>query len=889
MHGGIDAAIIQFFGLPLMATLRNLWLGFGTLTALLVLSCVAMLMRVQSIEMRVGELAEVARARAAVAEKLETHVLGYSLAFRVYFQTKDPETRDEATREATVVDDCARQYGSFARTDREREMATRIAAMWQELRATGRPLLETGYMSLEEVQRCYDLRTALVEFLDGEIQVDALETYNARREAALRDVNSIQALLWLLLVLGGGITVASSLAFGRAILRSEAAARADRELLRVTLASIGDAVITTDTEGRAAYLNGAAEDLTGWTQAEAAGQPLEQVFRIVDESTRKPAESPAARALREGAVVGLSNHTVLIARDGVERAIDDSAAPIRDERGVVSGVVLVFRDIAQRRRAELLIQEAVEQFSRLLEKLPVAAYTCDADGLITYFNRSATDLWGREPKLNDPADRFCKSFPLFGADGEPLRHDESWTALALREGQEQSGSEIVIERPDGSRKVTVAHAAPIHDASGALSGAVNVLVDITERKRLDDELRRYAAELSENDRRKSEFLAMLAHELRNPLAPITNALQIVRLSGPDGRALASASKMMERQVGQMVRLVDDLLDVSRISRGMIVLRKGRVELASIVRHAAEAAQSLVRELELEMTVVLPDPPIYLNADPTRLNQVIGNLLNNACKFSDRGSRVRLRVERDGDQAVIRVEDEGIGIGPDQLTNIFDTFMQVDTSLERSFGGLGIGLTLVKRLVEMHGGTVDAHSEGAGQGSQFVVRLPIDAEAAAAAAPAPSPSSQRPPTQTTQATRWRILVVDDNRDSADSLARLLTITGHEAHTAYDGLEAVTAAAKLEPDIVLMDIGLPGLNGYEAGRRIRQQPWASRLFLVALTGWGQERDRVRSTEAGFDAHLVKPLELEALERLLAGWPRPERAIHLDEDRSDASLPN
>jgi PAS domain S-box-containing protein len=386
--------------------------------------------------------------------------------------------------------------------------------------------------------------------------------------------------------------------------------------------------------------------------------------------------------------------------------------------------------------------------------------------------------------------------------------------------------------------------------------------DITERKRLDDQLRRYAADLSEADRHKNEFLAMLAHELRNPLAPICNALQIMRLTGGNGEA----AEMLGRQVGQMVRLVDDLLDVSRISRGKIELRKGRIELASAVHHAVEAARPLIASMGQELTVTLPREPIYLNADPTRLAQVVGNLVNNACKYTERGGRIRLTVEREGEQAVMAIRDNGIGIAADQLPLIFDMFSQVRGPLLGSQGGLGIGLTLVKRLVEMHDGTVEAHSAGVGHGSEFVVRLPITA--AAPEPPPPQPTAGEPTTPTTR----RILVVDDNPDTATSLATLLQLTGNETHVAHDGLEAVAAAAAFRPDIVLLDIGLPKMNGFEAARKIREQPWGRTMVLVALTGWGQEEDRRESSEAGFNGHMVKPVDFAALTKLLAELQPP-----------------
>jgi len=321
--------------------------------------------------------------------------------------------------------------------------------------------------------------------------------------------------------------------------------------------------------------------------------------------------------------------------------------------------------------------------------------------------------------------------------------------------------------------------------------------------------------------------------------------------------------MLERQVGQMARLVDDLLDVSRITQGKIELRKAHVELAPILDQAVEAAQALYERRNLELTLTPPSEPIYLQADAARLAQAVGNLLSNASKFTDGGGHVWLSAQRDAKQAVIRVRDTGIGIAGRDLPRLFDMFTQVDTSLERSRDGLGIGLTLVKALVGMHGGTVEAKSEGLGHGSEFVVRLPILTEA-------PKPQPRKTSGVPALAVRRRVLIVDDNEDGAESLAMLLQLGGHETHTAHDGVKAMEAAERLQPDVVLLDIGLPQLNGYEVCRRIREQPWGRGLTLVAVTGWGQQEDRRRSREAGFDTHIVKPVDPEGLLRLLASLP-------------------
>ena len=375
-----------------------------------------------------------------------------------------------------------------------------------------------------------------------------------------------------------------------------------------------------------------------------------------------------------------------------------------------------------------------------------------------------------------------------------------------------------------------------------------------------DRLERQAEELRGADHRKNEFLALLAHELRNPLAPISNALQIIQRTETLDESVRSASEMMHRQVHQMTRLVDDLLDVSRIIRGTIQLRTGVIDLATTISQAAEATRSLSNSLGHELTVGLPSQAIYVNGDANRLVQVVGNLLSNACKFTEPGGRIHVTVEREGEQAVIQVKDSGIGIAEDALPRVFDAYMQVDTSIERAQTGLGIGLMLVKNVVEMHEGTVEVRSAGLGQGSEFVVRLPI-----VDALHPPSKPTVREPVPLTK--RRRILIVDDYRDSADSLAMLLKADGHEIQTAYDGLEAFEAAATFRPEVILMDIGLPKLSGYEVARKIREQRWGENVLLVALTGWAQDEDRHKSKAVGFDSHMTKPVNHAALTELLA----------------------
>jgi PAS domain S-box-containing protein len=778
--------------------------------------------------------------------------------------------------------------------------------------------------------------------------------------------------------------------FGHAMRAAKLRANERGELLRVTLRSIGDAVITTDTDGRVTYLNAVAGSLTGWTLEEAVGQPLNRVFRIVNEETRAPVENPAIKALRQGVVVGLANHTVLVDKAGRERPIDDSAAPIIDEQGHVSGSVLIFRDVSAQRQMEKdrANQLLTARFlAAIIESSDDAIISKSLQGIIQSWNAAAERVFGytadqavgRHISLVIPPDRIAEEDEIIASLKAGRRIDHFETERLRSDGQrifvsltispirdyagnvvgaskiarditerrrteaerekfvrlvenstdfigmsDLNGMPVFVNRaglalvgldsieeargmpvssfffPEDQRKVMeeffpsvleTGHGEieirfrhfktgearwmaykvlTLPDAQGRPIGFATVSQDVTERRRLEDNLRTLAADLSEADRRKNEFLAMLAHELRNPLAPISNAARTLRLGSRDSQAVSAAAGMLDRQVGQMTRLVDDLLDMSRITRGKIELRKERMELAATVKQAVEAAGAFYRAMNHELTVTLPEQPIYLDADPARLAQVIGNLLNNAGKFTDKGGRVWLSVEQQGGKAVIRVRDNGIGIAAEDLSRLFDMFAQVDTSLERSRDGLGIGLTLVSTLVEMHGGTVEAHSDGLGRGSEFTVRLPMLTEAAQ---PMPRPSASEPMAMPAR----RVLVVDDNQDGAESLSILLQLGGHETEQAHDGYEALEAAKRFRPDVVLLDIGLPGLNGYEVCRRLRQQPWGASLILVALTGWGQEEDRQRSREAGFNAHMVKPVDHETLTKLLAWVPSGTNEVH------------
>lgn len=797
-----------------------------------------------------------------------------------------------------------------------------------------------------------------------------------------------------------------------------------REELRTTLSSIGDAVIVTDTQGLVTSMNPVAEQLTGWKTEEAIGRSLDDVFVIVNEQTRRPVESPVTRVLQEGTVVGLANHTSLIARNGTDRPIDDSAAPIRDEQGRLVGVVLVFRDVSDRRYAEI----AHRRLSAIVESSDDAIVSKDLDGVITSWNAGAERVYGYSAE-----EVIGKPFSILVPPDRSAEVKDS--TRRLQQGERLDHFETVRQRKDGTRIDVSVSYSPIKDADGLVIGTAVITRDVTARKRAEDDahflanvsaslaalvdrestlqkvarlavphfcdwcaidvldenqtLRRVAvthvdpskvelahemyrrfppdpqapqgvwnilrtgrselvAEISDElltasvrdpellqilrtlglrsymgvplevrgkvlgvitfiaaesgrrydahdlataedlahraaiaienarlyqevrdaDRKKDEFLSLLAHELRNPLAPIRNALEILKLAGPHEEAIEQARAMAERQVHALTRMVDDLLDVSRIMRGKIELRRARIDLATVVARAVETARPVIDAERHELTVSVAEEPICIDADLVRLSQVVANLLNNAAKYTDRGGRIWLTAGREGDAAVIRVRDTGIGIPAEKLRSIFDMFMQVEASGKRSQGGLGIGLTVVRNLLQLHGGTVEAHSAGPGQGSEFVVRLPLTEPQL------DNPTQNRSSNKETPCVSRRILVVDDNADAADSLALLLRLQGHAVRVAHNGSGGLKLAESEPPDVAFLDIGMPDMSGHELARRLRTNPALRQTMLVAMTGWGQEEDRRKTRESGFDHHLVKPVEMDVLQELLARSSVPRR---------------
>jgi PAS domain S-box-containing protein len=931
-----------------------------------------------------------------------------------------------------------------------------------------------------------------------------------------------------LFLLGGSLITALSEMQHRTTRRAvanEAALQVSEARLETTLRSIGDAVIATDRKGSVTFMNPIAEGLTGWTLADALGKPMQEVFRIVHEGSREEAESPVDRVLRDGVLVGLANHTLLLARDGREVSIDDSAAPIRADGEEIGGVVLVFREVTERRRLEAAgrVRAAVgallgSQLDRegLLTAMAAApvpdlAEWCVVDVLEPEGGLRRVSAVHRDPGRAELLHELARSYPIhLGDAAHPIaqvfasgkaqrggdvpeamltaiardeRHLELLQALGFRsymaapltaEGRvfavlacatsdrayaysaedlallqeladraaaaveqrrlfdeataarrnlafiaEASAllassldyettlknvarlsvphladwCQIHLLEDDGSvRRIALAHADPAKLAwleslpqrdldPNAPRGLTRVLKTreaelypdipdslLEEAARDEEDLRvlretrprsamivpmvaqdrvlggislitsesgrhydeadlelaedlahraamaiasaRLYGALREADRRKDEFLAMLAHELRNPLAPMTNSLELLRLHEAGDARLRRQREILQRQVRQLVRLTDDLLDVSRITRGKIAVRHEAMDLAALVRATVEDHRDLLERAKLSVSLCIDAEPLWIEGDEARLSQALGNLLQNAAKFGgQRGSvQVRLHIEAAASsepEAVISVRDSGIGIAPELLPHVFDVFTQADRSLDRTQGGLGLGLALVEGLVELHGGRVQAASEGLGRGAEFSLRLPllqqgVAAEPGGAAPPVveAAESADAAPTRGPEAPARRVLIVEDNRDAAETLREVLELCHADVEVVYDGYSALEVFLEFRPDLVICDIGLPGIDGYEVARRLRAmgaQDFRSSGVqgsapgslpaahgearipedlntprLVALTGYAQEEDRRRALEAGFDEHLPKPADPAQLHRLLRHGP-------------------
>jgi PAS domain S-box-containing protein len=498
------------------------------------------------------------------------------------------------------------------------------------------------------------------------------------------------------------------------------------------------------------------------------------------------------------------------------------------------------------RLAQVALELARDRYTELFDLAPVSYFILDAKGRIQQANHSAAQLLGmdRRKLIHHLLQEFIAS------------QDQDSFFRHLRQGfihPDRERLELEMHREDGTRFHAQIVSVAEQNAAGSIEQCLTVILDITERKKSERLLR-------EADRRKDEFLATLSHELRNPLTPIINALHILNLQDMPEVTHQAAREMIDRQLQHMVRLIDDLLDVSRITGGKFQLRKERIELSSVLEQAIEASRPNLDSAAHRLKVEPAQWPIYLDADPVRLTQAFVNLLNNACTYTDDGGEICLHAGLEGTQAVIRVSDNGIGIDAQHLPHVFDKFFQLDETQGRPKSGLGIGLWLTRELVESHQGSIEVTSDGPGKGSQFIVRLTAEAASQVGQTAESDHDTQY------GSTNRRILVVDDNQDVVASLALLLQLSGNEVERAHDGLEAVAAAERFRPDVVLLDIGMPNLDGYGACGRIRRLPGGEEMVIIALTGWGKEDDRRKTTDAGFDAHLVKPINPDTLQRLL-----------------------
>jgi PAS domain S-box-containing protein len=602
------------------------------------------------------------------------------------------------------------------------------------------------------------------------------------------------------------------------------------------------AFVMLDSTGRVITWNTGGQRIIGYSAREIVGRHFSCLYRGSDQAEGKP-----DRDLEAAVVSGrLEDEGWLVRKDASQLWAHSVITSLSKSADSDQGFVLMIWDNRDHREGD-------EALRSVLDHVLDGIITIDDRALIHSFNPAAERIFGYQA-----AEALGQNVKMLMPEPYHSEHD-GYLANYLRTGQPKIigvGREVVGRRRDGS--TFPMDLAVSQFRLHGKSFFTGIIRDITERKRLEQELRKRITELAETDRKKDEFLAMLAHELRNPLAAISNAIQLIGQFGDPQQSEWSA-QVINRQVKHLARLIEDLLDVSRITRGKIQLRKEVTDVLSIVESAMQNVRPLIAERHQQVTLGAASESLRVDADPTRLEQILTNLLNNAAKYTDSGGEIRVSTAREGEEVVIKVRDTGIGIPPEKLSQVFELFAQGDRSLARQEGGLGIGLTVARSLTELHGGTLRAASDGPGQGSEFTVRLPA----------ANRFGLSGDPTRSTGAggARSRVLVVDDNVELALGLGRLLKLLGHDVKLAHDGPSALETARDFQPEVVLLDIGLPGLDGYQVATTLRQERASRTPRLIAITGYGHEDDRRRSREAGFDHHLVKPIEFRSLVTLLA----------------------
>jgi PAS domain S-box-containing protein len=634
-------------------------------------------------------------------------------------------------------------------------------------------------------------------------------------------------------------------------------AQSSQEMLRSVVETVVDGIVTIDARGRIQSFNPAAERIFGYAADEVIGR---NVSLLMPEPYRSRHDGYLRNYLASGEthIIGMGREVVGRRKDRSTFSMELTVSEFRlGEEPYFTGVV---RDVTGRRQLEEELRsrlqevaDAEERIRSVVDNVVDGIITIDEQAVIHTFNPAAERIFGC---TRDEA--IGRNVKMLMPEPDRGRHDD-YVADYLTTGHAKiigTGREVVGRRKDGA--LFPMELAISEFRIGTARYFTGIVRDITERKRLQNELHQKLEQLAVADQRKDQFIGLLGHELRNPLAPVRNGLQILRRSTPAADRVSTIIDMMDRQVGHMVRLIDDLLDISRITSGKITLRRETVDLREVVQQAIDAVGPDIADKAQQLEKDLPQMPLIAYVDPVRIAQVVNNLLNNASKFSERGQCIRLTLERHAEHATIRVKDEGAGVPRDKLDEIFEIFVQVDPSFERRRSGLGIGLTLVKSLVELHGGSVSSSSAGVGKGATFDIRLPATASERAPDTPAAS-------SELTYAHR-RVLVVDDNKDAADTLSALLRMLGHEVATAYDGMSGMREAARMQPNAILCDIGMPGMSGFDVARRIRSSDPAHRITLIAVTGYGHP-DAVRDAHAaGFDLHLVKPVDLNELTAML-----------------------
>ncbi|HEV7278738.1 MAG TPA: PAS domain S-box protein [Pirellulaceae bacterium] len=610
------------------------------------------------------------------------------------------------------------------------------------------------------------------------------------------------------------------------------------------------AIFVVDASGVVKSWNSAAERMTGYTADEIIGRTISQLDPPEERDGKLP-------ALRHAAARGenLQQDGWRARKDGSRFWGSFSLSPLRNEQGDVTGMVGLARDLTDQQRSGDSARGSGQKFDLLMSGLQeYAVFLMDVSGRVTDWSAAAERLLGYSAHEATGLP-FSALWPH--EDGKLGSDAERELRTAAEQGRAFDDRWHV--RKDGTHFWATGALSALRDQDGTLRGFAKVIADNTERKRLEEELRQRADALEDADRAKNEFLAMLAHELRNPLSPVASAISLLQFSETLDADDREAVAIADRQVKKLARLIDDLMDVSRITRGKVQLQRQRTDLCEIVQNALAAARPAVDEHRHALAARFPDCPLYVSADPTRLEQVFENLVRNACKYTPTGGRIDVVVERNEGTALVRVRDNGVGIAPELLPRIFDLFTQADRSIDRSQGGLGIGLTIVKTLVELHDGSVEAQTGGIGRGSEFIVRLPASIGMVPAEGGEGSQADSNP--------SRRVLVVDDNPDAARMLAMTLRSEGHEVETALCGFRALEAVHLFRPDVVLLDIALPGLDGFEVARRLREQPTTRNIPLIAVTGYGQPEDRERSRAAGFEFHLVKPVRLKDVMHVFA----------------------